>query len=374
MRVAVLSYPMLFQTAGGLKMKVGRTVDALVRRGVDAHLFDPVRERLRDFDLVHIFAPYNGNHRLVEQAKNDGLPVVMSTILNPPFTRWEGLRARLLSRLVGRLTRWEVTTSYEQMSTALKLADHLVVLGSVERRMLVDAFLVPAPKISIVHNGIGEEFFRATPQAFLERWPLQRPFVLHTGQIGEVKNQLGLVRALKGTDIDIVLVGQTVGSQRDYLEACLAEGGSRVHYLGELAHGELIASAYAACAVVAIPSRHEGMPNSILEALAADRPAVLTNNHTMDFALPEDVAAQVAPDDHAAVRQAVTRFLKQPPAPGRARAAVSELSWDVVARQLEEIYRKLGSTASAPAASSASSRHDGTRAPADLAGAPQLDA
>ena len=54
MRVAVLSYPMLFQTAGGLKMKVGRTVDALVRRGVDAHLFDPVRERLRDFDLVQI--------------------------------------------------------------------------------------------------------------------------------------------------------------------------------------------------------------------------------------------------------------------------------------------------------------------------------
>lgn len=379
MRVAVLSYPMLFQTAGGLKMKVGRTVDALVRRGVDAHLFDPVRERLRDFDLVHIFAPYNGNHRLVEQAKNDGLPVVMSTILNPPFTRWEGLRARLLSRLVGRLTRWEVTTSYEQMATALKLADHLVVLGSVERRMLVDAFLVPAPKISIVHNGIGEEFFRATPEAFLERWPqLRRPFVLHTGLVGDVKNQLGLVRALKGTDIDIVLVGQTVGSQRDYLEACLAEGGSRVHYLGELAHGELIASAYAACAVVAIPSRHEGMPNSILEALAADRAAVLTNNHTMDFALPTDVAAQVAPDDYAAIRQGVTRFLKQPPAPGRARAAVSEMSWDVVARQLEEIYRKLGATASAAAPSAAANpaagRRDGARSPADLAGSPQLDA
>jgi len=74
MRVAVLSYPMLFQTAGGLKMKVGRTVDALVRRGIDARLVDPVREKLRDFDLVHVFAPYNGNNRVIEQAKSDGLP------------------------------------------------------------------------------------------------------------------------------------------------------------------------------------------------------------------------------------------------------------------------------------------------------------
>jgi glycosyltransferase involved in cell wall biosynthesis len=350
MRVAVLSYPMLFQTSGGLKMKVGRTVDALVRHGIDARLIDPVRERLRDFDVVHIFAPYNGNHRLVEQAKNDGLPVVLSTILNPPFSRWEGRRARFISRVVGRLTRWTMTTSYQQMSTALTLADRLVVLGSIERRMLTDGYRAEAAKISVVHNGIGEEFFRATPEAFLERWPLARPFVLHTGLIGDVKNQLGLIRALKGDDVDIVLVGQVLASTRGYLDACLAEGGSRVHYLGELPHGELIASACSACAVVAIPSLHEGMPNSILEALAADRPVVLTDNHTMDFELPTDVAAQVASADAAAIRRAVLGFLERPPSPGRARSVVAQMSWDRVATQLEQIYRGVLS----PSAESAS--------------------
>jgi glycosyltransferase involved in cell wall biosynthesis len=339
MRVAVLSYPMLFQTGGGLKMKVGRTVEALNRRGVEARLFDAVRERLTDYDLVHVFAPYNGNHRIVEQAKNDGLPVVISTILNPPFSRWEGIRARFISRVVGRLTRWDLTTSYQQMVTGLTLADHLVVLGGAERRMLTEGYRMPPEKISVVHNGIGEEFFRTGPETFLQRWPLPRPFVLHTGLIGDVKNQLGLVRALKGVDVDIVLIGYAGQAEQDYLAACLAEGGPRVHHLGELPHGELIASAYAAAAVVAIPSRHEGMPNSILEALASDRPAVLTNNHTIDFELPADVAREVAADDHDAIRQAVVGLLARPPVPGRASSVVAKMTWDAVAEQLEKIYR-----------------------------------
>jgi glycosyltransferase involved in cell wall biosynthesis len=348
MRVAVLSYPMLFQTSGGLKMKVGRTVQALQRRGIDAKLIDPVRERLADFDLVHLFAGYNGNHRVVEQAKADGLPVVMSTILNPTFSRWEGTRARWLSRLVGRLSNWKVNTSYDQLVTGLQMADHLVVLGGIERQMLVDGYQIPAAKITTVHNGIGEEFFSGTPADFLARHPIPQPFVLHTGLIGDVKNQLGLVRALKGTGVHIVLAGYSGEPNRPYLEACQREGGEFLHYLGELPHGELIASACAACAVVAIPSRHEGMPNSILEALAADRPVVLTNNHTMDFALPADVAQEVAPDDHAAIRDAVMRFVTTPPKPGLARAVVAQMSWDGVAEKLAGIYTKVLAGKTAP--------------------------
>jgi len=341
MRVAVLSYPMLFQTSGGLKMKVGRTVQALQRRGIDAKLIDPVHERLAEFDLVHLFAGYNGNHRVVEQAKADGLPVVMSTILNPPFSRWEGVRARWLSRAVGRLSHWKVKTSYDQLAAGLQLADHLVVLGGIERQMLIDGYLMPEEKITTVHNGIGEEFFRGTPDAFLARHKIPQPFVLHTGLIGDVKNQLGLVRALKGTGVHMALAGYAGEANRPYLEACLAEGGEFVHYLGELPHGELIASACAACAVVAIPSRHEGMPNSILEALAADRPVVLTNNHTMDFKLPSAVAQEVAPDDYDSIRRAVMQFIDSAPERGVATKVVAHMSWDAVAEQLSGIYLRV---------------------------------
>ena len=341
MKVAVLSYPTLFQTVGGLRMKVGRTVDALNRRGIEAQLIDPVRQKLADFDLVHVFAPYNGNNRIVEQAKSDGVPVVMSTILNRPTSHWTGVKGRFLSRLVGRLTDWSLTTDFAQMTAAMRHADHLIALGKVERRTLIEGYGMPADKVSIVHNGVGEEFFRATPAAFLAAHKIPQPFVLHTGIVGDVKNQLGLVRALKNESVHIVLIGYCGKSEQPYLDACLAEGGDRVHYLSELPHGEMIASAYAAAAVVAIPSRHEGMPNSILEGLAADKPVVLTNSHTIDIDLPIDAAIQVGPDDHAGIHRAVMGFLRQPPPPGRARSVVSALSWEAVADELAAIYRKV---------------------------------
>lgn len=340
MKVAVLSYPMLFQSRGGLSMKVKRTVEALREVGLDAQLFDATRESLRDYDLVHVFAGYNGNHRIVEQAKRDGLPVVLSTIMNPPFTGFEGQRARLLNRLVGKLTHYEVTTSYWQVHTAIRLADQLVVLGSGEGRMLTEGYQADPAKVNIVHNGIGKEFFVADPREFLERYPqVRQPFVLHTGLIGDVKNQLGLARAMAGSGVQVVLVGYAGVDVQDYLRDCLAASPDVIH-LGELAHGSLIASACAAASMIAIPSRHEGMPNSILEGLAADRPVVLTDNHVMDLHLPKDVAVEVNADDHAGIRRAIDGFLQAPPPAGQARAVVSQMSWVGVARHLGEIYAK----------------------------------
>jgi len=341
MRVAVMSYAMLFQTTGGLPMKIPRTIKALQSRGVDAQLIDPFRDRIRDYDLVHVFAANNSNHRIVQMAKEFGKPVVLSTIMNPPFTRFEGQRARLLTLLTRRLSKWEVTTSYQQVVDALEGADHLVTLGNAERRMLIEGYGARPEKISIVHNGIGEEFFSASAEPFRRYYGIDGQFVLHTGWIGEVKNQLGLVRALKGTGVKVVLIGHAGTASAEYLQTCLREGGDQVRHLGEMAHGELMASAYAASRVVAIPSRHEGMPNSVLEGLASDRPVVLTSNHSIDFPLPREVTAEVGADDLDAIRESILRFWRDPPQPGRARSVVTHLSWDAVAEKLMAIYASL---------------------------------
>jgi hypothetical protein len=59
MRVGILSYPMLFQREGGLQIQVSSTIAALQRLsvpGLRVELVDPNRQRLDQFDLIHVFS------------------------------------------------------------------------------------------------------------------------------------------------------------------------------------------------------------------------------------------------------------------------------------------------------------------------------
>jgi glycosyltransferase involved in cell wall biosynthesis len=341
MKIAILSYPMLFQTSGGLSMKVNKTIEALNDNGIYAKIPNLITEKLVDYDLIHVFAPYNGNYRIIEQAKNCGLPVVVSTILNvqKKYNKWDLVKVKTLTKLVGKATNWHVTTSYNQIHRALTMADHLIALGDNERNELNQYYQQPLGKISIIYNGVAKDFFSATPDLFDTTYNIPHPFVLHTGIIGPVKNQLGLIRALKHENLHIVLIGYSDVGSKKYLTQCIEEGCEKVHYLGEFAPGDpQLISAYAAADVVAIPSQHEGMPNSIMEALASDTPSVLTKNNALDLKLSEDVAIAVDPQNEQEIRHAVLKLLTNPPPIYKCRKSVSHLTWDAVATQLEQVY------------------------------------
>lgn len=341
-RIAVVSYPTLFQVSGGMAMKVRQTVRALRTIGVDARLANLVEESISDFDLVHVFGAFNCNHRFVTVAQGLHKPVVVSPVLMPPFSENDGRLARFIDRVTGKLTGWSLSTSYGQIRSALDGADMLLALGSGEREMLLKGYGQPESKIVIVPNGVGEQFFTATPELFLKTFGISRPVVLHVGIIGEVKNQLGLVRALQDDELEVVLVGPCSNLDRRYLEQCIKEGHGRVRYLGEFPHGdEMLTSAYAAAAVLAVPSKFEGMSNCVLEALAAGTPVVTTKHHSWDFRADESAVIEVDPTNPREIRDAVLKLLQGPKPRAQCQAIVSPLSWKSVALRVAKAYAKL---------------------------------
>src|SRR5688572_14492398 len=190
-RIAVLSYPVLFQVPAGMAMKVRRTVQALTSIGVDARLVNPVEDRLADYDLAHVFGAFNSNDRTATFCKALGKPVVISPILMPPFSPAQARLAHVIDLVVGRLTRWRFNTTYGQIRRGLDAADTLLALGAAEQAILAKCYGQPASKVRIVPNGVGEAFYTASPDLFLRAVPLSRPMVLHVGIVGETKNQLG---------------------------------------------------------------------------------------------------------------------------------------------------------------------------------------
>jgi len=214
MNVAVLSYPMLFQRQGGLQIQIMETISALNKLGIQATLFNPLQDKLGDYDLIHVFSAINGNYRVVEAAKDIGKPVVVSPLIRPDWTRFTGMRERFLDRLVGKSTDWHVKTTYREIHYCLQASDAVVALGAVEKRSITEAFLIDPNKVSVIPNGIPQRFFEAKAQLFIEKYAIEPGFVLSVAAINPHKNQLALVEALKDSGLKVVLIGSCLESAK----------------------------------------------------------------------------------------------------------------------------------------------------------------
>jgi glycosyltransferase involved in cell wall biosynthesis len=346
MRVGLMSYPMLFQRQGGLQIQVVETMAALNRLAegptgrYTAELVDPNRERLDVFDVIHVFSAINGNYRIVETACELGVPVVLSPLLSPGWSRSDGVRARFADLLAGRLTAWQSQTSYAQTKRALQLAKLVVALGDAERDAIQAAFLIDRAKIRVLPNGISQRFFDADEAEFRRSTGMLGPFVLMVGAISPYKNQLGLAKALAGSGLPMVVIGHALRQDQPYLRELLAVPG--VRWLGQLDHTDsLLASTYAAASVLALPSQGEVFPLCALESLAAGTPVVMTDESALQ--LPDSAFALIPLrwDDGRAQAAAIGALVTQPPPRARVRALVSRFTWQAVACDIARVYEEL---------------------------------
>lgn len=343
MRVAILYYPMLFQRTGGLQVQVLETTRALQAAGVDAVLFDYGRHRLADFDIAHVFSAINGNHRIVEQARSEGLPVVLSTVLQPPWSRTKDRLALLLSRFVSRLSGWSVATTHQHIHSCLADANAVVALGLAEKEMLVEGYGVSAEKLHIVPNGIKETFFTADAGVFRARFGIAGRYALNVSSVSPYKNQMTALRALRGK-VPLVVLGPCARQHRDYLLEMQNFGGDWFRYLGVLDNDDpALPSAYAGASLFVLPSQAEVQPISALEALAADCPVIITRNHSLDMLADRTILGEVSPHDVDGISRLASSLLAQPPAAGHLRSQVSGFTWVNTANKLHAIYSSLRS-------------------------------
>jgi len=188
--------------------------------------------------------------------------------------------------------RWRWDTEVEE-------ADRIIVLTSFHHRTFVESG-VDESKLFLTPTAVDGELFRPQPR------PNPSPFrVLFTGQLSQRKGLSYLLEGFRRAAIpgaELLLVGPSVGSTRVWKHS------PGVRHRGPVHHRELPAH-YQASDVYVMPSLVEGLPQTVLEAMASGLPVVVSENTAGPEIVTDGVNGYVVPiRDPAAIAERLTEL------------------------------------------------------------------
>ena len=234
----------------------------------------------------------------------------------------------------------------------LKRADRLLCLSeSIQREAIACGFR--AEQTVIAPNGVDTERFAPAPPATRTEARAATGVgpadfcLLFVGRLVERKGVDVLLRALgasqRARTARLLVVGG--GPERERLERLAAELGvaAQVQFLGEQAD---VAPFHACADAFVFPSRLEGLPNALLEAMASGLPAIATRIGGCVDVVTEQSGVLVPPDDVGALAAALDLLAGD--AERRATLAVAgrqrvleRFCFPVTSARLQQVYREV---------------------------------
>lgn len=304
-------------------------IDRLVREGIrvcplpfhrglgpgDATAVPRLRTEIRAFrpDVVHLHSTKAG---LI------GRPVARSAgvrvLYTPHGTSWH-----YTGRVVGR-----IQLALERLLR--RLTDGLLAVCPEEARAFVDEVGFPSARVRVIRNGV--------PLPSRARLGAERRRVRAAHEIpgdetwavfvGRLTREKGLDVLLHALEAPVGLGGLLVvgeGPERDALEALATRASLPVRFCG---YHEDVSGFLAAADVFVQPSRSEGLPFSLLEAMAHGLPVVCSDVGGMRSAVG-DGGRVVPADDPRALATSLRRMARD----GDTRRALGEAARSRVARE-----------------------------------------
>ncbi len=292
------------------------------------------RER---FDLVHVHTPVAA---LIGRAAawREGVPRIVYTAhgfyFHDGMPRWKRAFFIFLEWLAGRVTQQLFTQAEEDAATARRYR------------------LCAGGRIEAIGNGVdlarfhprAEDGERARLRASLDT-PADAVVILVAGRLVAEKGYPELFEAMRKLDAVLWVAGERLPSDHASaidraLEAVARDEAlrRRVRLLG---HREDMPALMRAADIFTLPSHREGMPRSIIEAMASGLPVVATDiRGAREEVVSGETGALVPVDDPAALAAALGRLAADPALrarqgeAGRARATALYDEDKVVDRQM----------------------------------------
>lgn len=231
---------------------------------------------------------------------------------------------------------------------AANTADKIIAISEQTKRDIIQYLKVPESKIEVIYQGCHKAFKEQQSEEFIqktkEKFNLPERFILNVGTIEERKNLLNIVKAIKDTEIPLVVVGkktkyyQKIASfiQKNKME-------KQVHFLEGVSMEEL-AVIYKLADIFVYPSFFEGFGIPVIEALFSKTVTITSNTSCIPEAGGPD-SVYINPENYLDIRSKI-KFLWDSESERKRRSDkgfefVQKFNDEPIAHQLMNLYQKI---------------------------------
>lgn len=304
MRIAMIGHKRYGSREGGVEVVVtelarrmaalGHEVTCYDRSGADVMTGNVTENRERVVDGVRVvpvktidkkgLAALSSSYFATKAAIKDRPDVIHYHAEGPcvplPLAKYAGIKTvATIHGLDWQRAKWgKLASTYIKMGerAAANKADGLIVLSKSAQSYFQNTYGRAA---ALIPNGIEKKQLRPV-KCIKQRWGLDEgSYLLYLGRLVPEKRPELLIEAFKGLDTDKRLVIAGGCSDTSEFEMSLREaaaGDSRILFTGFVS-GELLEELYSNCFAYVLPSDVEGMPMSLLEAMAFGRCCVTSD-------------------------------------------------------------------------------------------------
>jgi glycosyltransferase involved in cell wall biosynthesis len=324
---------------GGDTIHAQRTASALRELGVEAEVSGtPPRDPWR-YDVIHVFNTHV-SFRQVVRVRGVHAPVVLTPIYED-VSQYRLSRRRGISREAARIHDALDRRERALQSYVLAMASVIAPNTRAEASLIRADFPELSAPIEVVPNGADHLPLTGDPDRFCARFGLEPGrFVLCAARKEERKNQLRLIEACRDLELPLVLVGAEPPEFREYVDRCrevASASPAPVLFLEHVDDDQMLADAFAAARVHALPSWYESVGLSSLEAATAGCNVVASANAGAAEYLGDD-AWYCEPDSVDSIRDAVSAAYAAPPRADLPGRVAEQFSWRRVAEATLSAY------------------------------------
>jgi len=236
-----------------------------------------------------------------------------------------------------------------QIIHALKRAEQTVTVSLLQKNRVASDLGIREEKLNVILNGVDQDLFNIKDRDdSIKKCSLEAgmKYVLYVGRLSEEKGIMNLINAVslikkdgKSSNFKVLIIG-TGELLEESLQKIDSLGlGNEFSFCGEKNHKD-VTDWLGACDLLCLPSKREGCPNVVLEALSSGRPVISTRVGSVPELINENNGFLAEPENERELADALSLGLSREWDAEVIRKSVAEYTWKGTAYQYMKIYEK----------------------------------